>query len=116
MKKNRKKQKKHRSKGSNEEIIRTRLPQEGEVLGQVIQLLGGRLLLTRCVDGKIRQIHIPGKHRRRMWTRLGDVILTMPQYGLQPDTKGSLVYRYRHNELNVLKSKKLIPEEFLTAY
>ncbi|RMG28741.1 MAG: translation initiation factor 1A [Methanobacteriota archaeon] len=116
MKKNRKKQKKHRSKGSNEEIIRTRLPQEGEILGQVIQLLGGRLLLTRCVDGKIRQIHIPGKHRRRMWTRLGDVILTMPQYGLQPDTKGSLVYRYRKNELNVLRTKNLIPEEFLTVY
>ncbi len=116
MRKKNRKNKKHRSKGSNSEIIRTRLPQEGEVLGQVIQLLGGRLLLTRCVDGKVRQIRIPGKYRRRMWTRLGDVIVAMPEYGLHPESKGELVYRYRKNELNVLMAKKLIPEEFLTAY
>lgn len=114
-KNNRKKKQKHRSKSEGDGIIRTRLPQEGEVLGQVIQLLGGRLLLTKCTDGNVRQVHIPGKHRRRMWTRLGDIILTMPRYGLQPDTKGDLVYRYRQNEVKVLQSKNLIPEEF-TAY
>lgn len=108
-----KKQNKNRSQGADGEVIRVRLPEEGEVLGQVIQMLGGGLMLTRCVDGHTRQVRIPGKHRRRMWTRLGDVIILRPQYGLDPENKGELVHRYRNNENQFLFKRDLIPEEYL---
>ncbi|MFV2016095.1 MAG: translation initiation factor 1A, partial [Candidatus Heimdallarchaeota archaeon] len=55
------------------------------MLGQVIQNLGGRLLLVRCKDGKTRKVMIPGKYRRRMWVRLGDVIILIPQFGMDED-------------------------------
>jgi translation initiation factor 1A len=105
---------KFRSQGVDGEVIRVRLPKEDEVLGQVIQNLGGGLLLTRCTDGHTRQIRIPGKLRRRMWTRVGDVILLIPEYGLHPDTKGQLEYTYRKNEVKFLYDQELIPEEYLT--
>lgn len=112
-KKSRGKNNKSRTQDADGGIIRVRLPEEGEVLGQVIQMLGGRLMLVRCTDEKVRQIHIPGKHRRRMWTRQGDIVITMPRYGLNPDEKGDLVYRYKQNEIKVLLEKELIPEEFV---
>ncbi|MHA2168868.1 MAG: translation initiation factor eIF-1A [Candidatus Kariarchaeaceae archaeon] len=82
-------------------------------MGQVIQNLGGRLLLVRCVDGHTRQVSIPGRYRRRMWTRVGDVIITIPQYGLNPDNKGTLEHRYTKNESQMLYERELIPEEYI---
>ena len=114
-KKSGKKKKKTRTKAEDGAVIRYKLPKEGEVFGQVIQLLGAGLMLTRCVDGKVRQVRIPGKYRKRMWTRTGDVIICIPQYGLHPETKGELVHRYRKNVLPILFEKGLIPEEYLIA-
>lgn len=110
----RKKKKKDKNRTNTGEVIRVKLPNTGEILGQVIQLLGGGLLLTRCVDDKVRQVRIPGKFRKRMWTRTGDVIILMPEYGLHPDEKGTLVHRYRKNETNILYKQGLIPEEYLS--
>jgi len=113
-KKNRRgKGKKNRTQSADGAVIRVRLPKEGEVLGQVIQLLGGGLLLTKCTDDKVRQVRIPGKFRKRMWTRTGDVIICLPEYGLHPETKGQLVHRYRKNETKILFQRGLIPEEYL---
>lgn len=92
-----------------------RLPrkQDGEVLGQVIQTLGGGLLLVRCLDGFTRQINIPGRYRKRMWVRLGDVIIIIPQYGLDEEGKGTLEHRYRKNGAQILFERGLIPEEYI---
>lgn len=106
---------KYRTQGEDGEVIRVRQPGEGEVLGQVIQNLGGGLLLTRCTDGHVRQVRIPGKLRRRMWTRVGDVILLIPEYGLHPEKKGQLEYTYKKNEVSFLFDQGLIPEEYLTT-
>ncbi len=48
-----------------------------------------------------------------MWTRTGDVIICMPEYGLHPESKGELVHRFRKNETKILFQRGLIPEEFL---
>ena len=91
------------------------MPEEdkGEVLGQVIQTLGGGLLLVRCMDGFTRKINIPGKYRKRMWTRVGDVIIIIPQFGLHPEEKGDLEHRYRRNGALILYERGLIPEEYI---
>lgn len=100
------------SNNDSEGPIRVRLPKEGEVLGQVIQTLGNRMLLVRCMDGVTRKVRISGKHRRRMWVRVGDVIALAPHYGMQED-KGTMVYRYQKRGAQILFERDLIPEEYL---
>ncbi len=108
---------KSRSKNSQGDVIRVRLPKKenGEVLGQIIQLLGGNLLLVRCVDEKVRKIRIPGKYRKRMWSRTGDIVIIIPEFGLHPDERGTLEHRYRKNEAQFLYDRGLIPEEYITS-
>jgi len=97
----------------NKEVVRVRLPEEGEILGQVIQMLGNRNLLVRCIDGLTRKVRISGKHRRRMWVNLGDVIALMPDYGMSPDEWGTMTFRYQSKGANQLYERGLIPEEYI---
>lgn len=91
---------------------RIRLPEEDEVLGQVIQMLGNRMLLVRCMDGVTRKVRISGKHRYRMWVKRGDVIALQPHYGMQAD-RGTMTYRYKRREARKLYQKDIIPEEYV---
>jgi translation initiation factor 1A len=104
---------KKRSQTHDGEKVRVRLPKEGEVLGQIVQILGGGLLQVRCIDEKVRQVMIPGKYRKRMWCRVGDIIALTPLYGMDPDRKGTLEYRYSNNEALTLHDMDLIPEEYV---
>ena len=90
------------------EYVRVRLPKEGEVLGIVTQILGADRLLVRCTDGHTRVVRIPGKYRKRLWTRQNDIVSVMPWYGLQEDTRADLVYRYRRNQAEWLEKKGYI--------
>tara|TARA_B100000287_G_scaffold135827_1_gene127808 strand:+ start:1922 stop:2278 length:357 start_codon:yes stop_codon:yes gene_type:complete len=96
-----------------EGTIRVRLPEEGEVLGQVIQMLGNRILSVRCTDGYTRKVRISGKHRRRMWVNLGDVITLLPDYGMDEEQWGTMTHRYKAKGSKLLYQRKLIPEEYL---
>ena len=98
---------------ANSDAIRAQLPKEGEVFGIVIQILGASILLVKCLDGFTRQIRIPGKYRKRLWCRIGDVVIIMPLYGMNPDEKGELVHRFRKNEVQWLINNGHIPEEFV---
>jgi translation initiation factor 1A len=98
---------------ADSDAIRAQLPGEGEVFGIVIQILGASILLVKCLDGFTRQIRIPGKYRKRMWCRIGDVVIIMPLYGMNPDEKGELVHRFRRNEVQWLINNKHIPEDFV---
>ncbi len=108
-----KKTNKPRSVSEDGEVLRVRLPEEGEVLGQVVQILGGGILLVRCLDNNTRKVRIPGKFRKRMWTRVGDIVAVMPEYGMREDEWGTLTYRYRNNEAIWLEKNGYIPSEFL---
>jgi hypothetical protein len=48
-----------------------------------------------------------------MWTRVGDVIIIIPQFGLDPENKGNLEHRYRRNGALILYERGLIPEEYI---
>jgi translation initiation factor 1A len=68
------------------------MPKEGEVFGTVEQLLGASRMLVRCKDEKIRVSRIPGKMRRRIWVREGDIVIVKP-WEVQGDKKGDVVYK-----------------------
>jgi|YelNatPaOPRAMG01_1025707.scaffolds.fasta_scaffold169688_2 translation initiation factor 1A len=87
---------------NEQQPIRVRLPQEGEVLGTVIAMVGGGRLQVECKDGKERLVRIPGKIKRTIWVRPGDVVLLKP-WEIEKDKKADIVWRYNHLQVEWLK-------------
>lgn len=85
--------------------------EEGTILCVIQRLLGAGFLEVVCTDGNTYKAWIPGKMRRRVWMREGDVILFLP-WGTR-DMKGEVVYRYARDEVRKLIESGLLPEEFL---
>jgi translation initiation factor 1A len=90
----------------------TPLPDENTVLCIVEKLLGGEHFISRCTDGQRRMTRIPGRLKRRMWVREGDVVLVAP-WEMQPERRGDMIYRYTHDEVRKLVDKGIIPPELL---
>jgi len=69
-----------------------KIPEEGELLGRVVKLLGGDSVMVRCSDGKTRVCRIRGKMKRRMWIRENDIVLVGP-WDFK-DERGDILWRY----------------------
>lgn len=86
------------------ENIRVRSPRKGEIPGIVEQILGHGKLKVRCNDKNIRLCRIPGKMKKRIWIREGDVVLVKP-WDFQSDQKADVIWRYTRTESNWLERK-----------
>jgi len=88
-----------------EEFTRIRLPKksENEILGIVESLLGANKLRVRCMDGVVRLTRIPGKMRKRIWVRDGDVIIVIP-WSFQNE-KADIIWKYSGPQVNWLERK-----------
>ncbi|MEM2956297.1 MAG: translation initiation factor eIF-1A [Candidatus Pacearchaeota archaeon] len=95
------------------EIQRVRLPRGREVLGILEQRLGASRMMVKCFDGKTRTCRVPGRLKRKLWLREGDIVLVEP-WEFQPDEKGDIVYKYNPTAAEWLKKKGFIKieEEF----
>lgn len=100
-----------RRRAAEERPKETPMPDENTVLCVVDRLLGAEHMVARCVDGRSRVVRIPGRMRRRVWIKEGDVILVAP-WDFQPG-KGDVLYRYEGDEVKKLIERKLLPEDFL---
>jgi len=89
---------------SEEEISNLVLPATTDVLGIAVRLMGFDRVLVRCQDGKERLCRIRGKMKRRVWIREGDVVLVSP-WDFQFDKRGDIVWRYRKNQVELLRNK-----------
>ncbi len=98
-----KKNKKKKSGRGGEEVIRVRTPRSGQVLGEVEQLQGDRRMTIICVDGHKRLCRIPGKIRRRIWLKEGDIVLVEPWKEVQTNEKGDILWRYTYQQANWLR-------------
>lgn len=96
-----------------EEVLRVRTPRGREVIGTIDQRLGASKMRVKCLDGKTRLCRVPGRMKRRLWVREGDVVIVEP-WELGGDEKGDLVYKYRPNQVQFLKKKGILKqiEEF----
>ncbi len=94
----------------DEGYIRVRLPKakDGELFGIADQLLGASHIKVMCADGKARMARIPGKLRKRMWIREGDLVVVKP-WDFQ-DEKADVVHRYTKTEATYLSRKGMVPE------
>lgn len=86
------------------EIAKIRLPKKDEVLGVVEMTLGGDKLKVVCDDGNVRICRIPGKLRKRVWIRVGNLVLVKP-WKVQTEKRGDVVFRYTTTQANWLKRK-----------
>ena len=96
--------KKKKPTGPPEVITRVKLPFNTEVLGVLEQRLGASRIRVRCLDGKTRICRIPGRLKRRLWVRVGDIVIVEPwQYG--GDEKGDVIYKYSKAQVLFLRNK-----------
>ena len=87
------------------DVSRIRLPkrEEEEMFAVVDMKVGGPHLKVICDDGKERLARIPGRFRRRMWIRVGDVIL-VKLWEWEKD-KCDVLYKYSPVEVEKLKKE-----------
>lgn len=96
-----------------EDIRRVKFPRGNQTFGILEQRVGGSRARVRCLDGKTRICRIPGRLKRRLWVREGDLVLIEP-WELSGDKKGDIIFKYKKNQVNFLKKKGYLDklEEF----
>lgn len=97
-----------KKKGAVEEpqqdFRRLRVPRGNESFGILDQRLGASRLRVRCLDGKSRVCRIPGRLKRRLWVREGDVVIVEPwEFG--GDEKGDVIFKYSKSQAQYLKNQ-----------
>jgi len=99
-----------RPQGGQEEYVRVKLPNKAkrEIFAIADQLLGASRIKVLGADGKARMGRIPGKLRKRMWIRQGDLLIIKP-WEFQEE-KADIVWRYTKTQAISLSKKKLLPE------
>jgi translation initiation factor 1A len=89
---------------SEDDFGRIQLPVANDVLGIATRMLGFDRMMVKCQDGHERLCRVRGKLKRRVWVRVGDVVLVSP-WDFQSDVRGDIIARYRRNEVGWLRSR-----------
>jgi len=104
-----KKEQEEQEQQAQEEISRVRIPRGNETIGILESRLGSSRTRVRCLDRKTRVCRIPGRLKRKLWVREGNVVLVEPwEYG--GDEKGDIIFKYRPTQIAWLKRKEFIKE------
>ncbi|MEX0932761.1 MAG: translation initiation factor eIF-1A [Candidatus Pacearchaeota archaeon] len=96
---------------NEQKITRVRLPRGEEVMGIIEQRLGGNKMMVNCFDGKSRNSRVPGRLKRKLWLRPGDIVIIEP-WELDKD-KGDVIFKYSKNQVGWLKKNGYIETETL---
>ncbi len=87
----------------SEDFIRVKVPRGKEVIGILEQRMGGSRTRVRCLDGTTRLCRIPGRLKRKLWIREGDIVLVEPwEYD---NAKGDIIFKYKQTHIDWLKAK-----------
>ena len=102
----------HKNRNNNEEMInpdapvRVKLPRGREIIGLIAQRVGAGRMLISCMDGKTRNCRVPGRLRRELWLREGDVVIIEP-WEFDND-KGDVLFKYSKAAIEKLKKDGLL--------
>lgn len=77
------------------------------MFGVVEQMMGASRMRVSCKDNKVRLCRIPGKLKRRIWIKEGDIVIVRP-WAVQGDEKGDIVWRYTKPQVDRLISRGVI--------
>ena len=104
--------KRFNSNNQEEQVVtRVRLPRGEEVIGIIEQRLGGNKMLVNCLDGKTRNCRVPGRLKRELWLRPGDVVI-IELWELDKN-KGDVIFKYRPNQIEWLKNHGYLKKDTL---
>ncbi|MEM1515028.1 MAG: translation initiation factor eIF-1A [Thermoproteota archaeon] len=88
----------------SEELV---LPSGNDVLGVVVKMLGYDRVLVKCQDGYERLCRIRGKLKRKLWIRIGDIVLVSP-WDFQQESRGDIIWRYTKGQAERLRQMGLL--------
>ena len=91
-------------KVKREDYNAVKVPAGNDILGIAKKMMGFDRILVSCQGGHERLARIRGKMKRRMWIRIGDVVLVSP-WDFQYDTRGDIIWRYKRNQVDWLRRK-----------
>ena len=97
-----------RAKGP-EQVTRVPLPKENQVIGIVQQRHGGNKMQVACLDKKERNCRVPGRLRRKLWLRPGDIVI-IELWELDKE-KGDVILKYRPAQIAWLKRNNHLKTE-----
>ena len=101
-----------RQNENQEEVVtRVPLPRREEMIGIIEQRLGGNKMLVNCLDGKTRNCRVPGRLKRKLWLRPGDIVIVEP-WELDKN-KGDVIFKYKPNQIEWLKNKGYLKKDTL---
>ena len=87
-----------------EQIVRVRTPRDNELLGVIESRLGFGKMHVICSDKKLRICRVPGKYRRKIWVREGEIVIVVP-WEFEGDRKGDIIFKYRRAQADWLRNK-----------
>lgn len=90
-------------------ITRAKIPRGEEVIGVIEERLGGNKMKVKCLDGKTRNSRVPGRLKRKLWLRPGDIVLVEP-WELDK-SKGDVIFKYPSNQIEWLKRNGYLKTE-----
>jgi len=88
---------------------RVRIPRNKEVLGKVDQRVGANRMIISCFDGKQRNCRVPGRLKRALWIRPGNIVLVEP-WQFEGDKKGDIIFSYKPNQVEWLQHKGFLKD------
>lgn len=91
---------------NQEQTTRARMPKNEQFIGVVEKRLGGSRMNIKGVDGRQIMARVPGRAKKFLWIREGDIVLLEP-WELDKD-KADLIYKYKPNEIKQLEKKGLL--------
>ncbi len=100
---------KHQQENTGPKITRAKLPKENELIGTIQKRLGGNKMMVSCSDDIERNCRVPGRLRRRLWLRPGDIVLIEP-WELD-NTKGDILFKYPSSQILWLKKNGYLKEK-----
>ena len=86
-----KKQREASAAAAVQQVVRIRLPRGNQSLGIVESRLGGSRMRIRCLDGKTRICRIPGRMKRYLWVREGDVVIVEGHFTLAQNARVRII-------------------------
>jgi len=94
---------------AGEYIRRVRTPRGREVIGKVDQRVGANRMIIACFDGKTRNCRVPGRLKRALWIRPGNIVLIEP-WEFEGDKKGDIIFSYTPAQIDWLKKKGFLKD------
>jgi translation initiation factor 1A len=89
---------------NEDDMGRVPIPSANDVLGVAVKLLGFDRIMVKCQDGHERLCRVRGKMKRRVWIRVGDIVLVSP-WDFQSDARGDIFGRYKKNQTAWLRNQ-----------